>query len=74
METGGWFVLDFHNGVLHIMKKELRERYKLDQVWSEEDEESDKAKESKKSELDLIPPQNEDDQSASHRRSKPIFK
>ena len=31
----GWFVLDYVDIVLHIMSDEMRERYDLEELWSD---------------------------------------
>lgn len=41
-QQNGWYILDFHNLVLHIMAEPLRERYNLASLWTEEENDFDK--------------------------------
>ncbi|KAI6192391.1 hypothetical protein M3Y97_00332400 [Aphelenchoides bicaudatus] len=71
VEANGWYALDFHNSVLHIMKDHLRQKYNLAKVWSEE--ETENAEEEIDPEM-FPTPKDDDPQVASHRRAVPIIK
>src|SRR4051794_16587821 len=33
--TGGWMVLDYFDVIVHIMRREVRERYDLETLWGD---------------------------------------